>query len=190
MCGHPLGPDALAGSEGVRSPLPSVEADPLGAFDCEPGLGAVLEYSIQAREGDAATATFELFEEFAPPKGSRSGPVDTDYGADHARRDPGEGGLGGGRTLGHGERGRGRRIKASARPPRLQSKPSSVRGPRRRMEFDRFTAVLLESRPDAPHLTEDEANALQDAQMDPWLPSTRRDRSWQPVRFRMRATRV
>jgi uncharacterized protein YciI len=34
------------------------------------------------------------------------------------------------------------------------------------MEFDRFTAVLLESRPDAPHLTEDEANALQDAHMD------------------------
>ncbi len=33
------------------------------------------------------------------------------------------------------------------------------------MEFDRYTIVLLMLRPDAPEMTEDEANALQDAHM-------------------------
>jgi uncharacterized protein len=33
------------------------------------------------------------------------------------------------------------------------------------MEFDTFTVVLLEARPDAPRLGENEANALQDAHM-------------------------
>ena len=33
------------------------------------------------------------------------------------------------------------------------------------MEFDRYTIVLLTLRPDAPEMTEDEANALQDAHM-------------------------
>jgi uncharacterized protein len=33
------------------------------------------------------------------------------------------------------------------------------------MEFDTFTAVLLESRPNAPHLDEKDADALQDAHM-------------------------
>ena len=33
------------------------------------------------------------------------------------------------------------------------------------MDFDRYTIVLLTLRPDAPEMTEDEANALQDAHM-------------------------